>query len=153
MSRFPGRPRDQVPRMKPALIVIAIFLAAFAGTTWWALESGGVAVVETRTPEGADRSTHVWYTEPDGELWLEAGTPENAWFRDIQQHPELTLSLDGRSARYTARPVEDAADHARIRSLIREKYGLRDRWVGLLVDTSRSVAVRLLPVEPSNPLR
>lgn len=139
--------------MKPALIAIAIFLAAFAGTTWWALESGGVAVVETRTPEGADRSTHVWYTEPDGELWLEAGTPENPWFRDVQQHPELTFRLDGRSARYTAQPVEDVSGHARIRSLIREKYGLRDRWVGLLVDTSRSVAVRLLPVEQSNPPR
>ena len=139
--------------MKPVLIAIAIFLAAFAGTTWWALESGGVAVVETRTPEGADRSTHVWYTEPDGELWLEAGTPENAWFRDVQQQPELTLRVDGRSARYTAQPVEDASGHSRIRSLIREKYGLRDRWVGLLVDTSRSVAVRLLPVEPSYPPR
>ncbi len=139
--------------MKPALIAVAIFLVAFAATTWWALESGGVAVVETRTPEGADRSTHVWFTEPDGDLWLEAGTPENAWFRDVQQQQELTLRVDGRSARYTAQLVEDAAGHSRIRSLIREKYGLRDRWVGLLVDTSRSVAVRLLPMEKSNPPR
>ena len=133
--------------MKPVLIAIAIFLVAFGVTTWWVLESGGVAVVETRTPEGADRSTHVWFTEPDGELWLEAGTPENSWFRDVQQHPELTFRVDGRSTRYAARPVEDASGHARIRSLIREKYGFRDRWVGLLVDTSNSVAVRLIPLE------
>jgi hypothetical protein len=26
-----------------------------------------------------------------------------------------------------------------------EKYGLRDWWIGLVVDTSRSIAVRLVP--------
>ena len=31
--------------------------------------------------------------------------------------------------------------------LLREKYGLRDRWVGLLVDTSDSLAVRLSPAD------
>ena len=101
----------------------------------------------TRTPEGGPRSTHVWYTEPDGELWLEAGTPENAWFRDVQADSALTFRADGRSARYVARVVDDPAGHARIRALIREKYGFRDRWVGLIVDTSRSVAVRLVPQE------
>lgn len=133
--------------MKPALIAAAALVAAFVAVTWWALESGGVAVIETRTPEGGPRSTHVWYTEPDGELWLEAGTPENAWFRDVQADSALTFRADGRSARYVARVVDDPAGHARIRALIREKYGFRDRWVGLIVDTSRSVAVHLVPQE------
>jgi hypothetical protein len=43
--------------------------------------------------------------------------------------------------------VDDASGHSRIRSWIREKYGGRDRWVGLIVDTSRSVAVELHPAE------
>jgi hypothetical protein len=133
--------------VKAVLLVAAALAAAFGATTWWALESGGVAVIETRTPDGGVRSTHVWYTEPDGELWLEAGTPENAWFRDAQQHPALTFTAGGRSARYIARSVDGASGHARIRSLMREKYGLRDRWVGLVVDTSRSVAVRLVPTD------
>ncbi len=133
--------------MKPVLIVVIMLVAAFGATTWWALESGGVAVIETRTPRGTVRSTHVWYTEPTKELWLEAGTPENAWFQDIRQNPVLTFRANGRSARYVARPVDDPSGHSRIRSLIREKYGFRDRWVGHVVDTSRSVAVRLLPAE------
>ncbi len=133
--------------MKPVLIVIATLVAAFGATTWWALESSGVAVIETRTPRGDTRSTHVWYTEPSEQLWLEAGTPENPWFQDIQQEPVLTFRADGRSARYAARPVHGPSGHTRIRSLIREKYGFRDRWVGLIVDTSRSVAVQLLPAE------
>ena len=133
--------------VKPVLVVVATLLAAFGATTWWALESGGVAVVETRTPEGTVRSTHVWYTEVEEELWLEAGTPGNPWFQDVQQNPVLTFRASGRSARYVARPVDDLTSHDRIRSLIREKYGFRDRWVGLIVDTSHSVAVRLLPAE------
>lgn len=129
------------------LIAVACVAAAFGTTTWWALESGGVAVLETRTPEGGVRSTHVWYAEPGGELWLEAGTPENPWFQDIQASPVLEFTGEERSARYTAHPIDDPSGHGRIRALLREKYGFRDRWVGLLVDTSRSVAVRLVPVE------
>lgn len=89
----------------------------------------------------------MWYTEPNGELWLEAGTPENGWFLDVQEDPDVRFEANGQSTRYIARPIEDASGHDRIRSLIREKYGFRDRWVGLVVDTSRSVAVRLLAVE------
>ncbi len=133
--------------MKPVLLVAATLVAAFGAATWWALESGGVAVIETRTPEGTVRSTPVWYTEPDEELWLEAGTPENAWFQDVQQNQVVTFRANGRSARYVARPVDHPSGHTRIRTLIRDKYGFRDRWVGLIVDTSRSVAVQLFPAE------
>ena len=132
---------------KLTLIAIAALAAAFGAMAWWALESGGVAVIETQTPDGTVRSTHVWYVEPNGELWLEAGTPENAWFRDVQTSPVVTLKANGRVSRYSARPVDDPPAHSRIRSLIRDKYGLRDLWVGLIVDTSRSVAVQLLPEE------
>ena len=133
-------------------MVVAALVAALGATTWWALESGDVAVIETRTPEGTVRSTHVWYTEPDEELWLEAGAPGNAWFQDVQQNPVVTFiranranranRADRRSARYVARPVDHPSGHTRIRSLLRDKYGFRDRWVGLLVDTCRRRALR-----------
>ena len=125
------------------LSVIGAVVVAFAATTWWALESGGVAVIQTQSASGTLRSTHVWYTEPNDELWLEAGTPENAWFQDVQENPAVTFEADRLSGRYVARPVEGPSGHTRIRDLIREKYGFRDRWVGLIVDTSRSVAVQL----------
>lgn len=135
------------PFVKLTLLAVVTLVAAFGATTWWALESGGVAVIETRAPDGAVRSTHVWYVEVDKELWLEAGTPENAWFQDVQRRPILTFKADRRSTRYVARPIGDPSGHTRIRSLMRERYGLRDRWVGLIFDTSRSVAVQLSPVE------
>ncbi len=126
-------------------MTVAALALALGGMTGWALESGGVAVIETQTPEGGPRFTHVWYAEPDGELWLEAGTPENPWFRDVQENPAVTLKAKGRAGRYVAEPVDDRNGNSRIRSLMREKYGFRDLWVGLIFDTSRSVAVQLLP--------
>lgn len=134
--------------LKIAIVVLAASLAAFGLITWWALEASGVAVIETHTREGSLRSTHVWFAEPEGELWLEAGTPENSWFEDIQHDSTLSFSAARRSGRYTAQPIPGAAGHEKIRFLLRRKYGVRDWWVGLLVDTSGSVAVRLSPREP-----
>lgn len=137
--------------MRFALIVVTGLVVAFAGTTWWALESGGVAIIETTTSEGTVRRTHVWYVEPQGALWLEAGTPENGWFQDVRAEPTLTFSADRRSGRYVAQPLVDPSGHDWIRSLMREKYGLRDRWIGLVFDTLRSRAVQLVPTTPSQP--
>ena len=42
-------------------------------------------------------------------------------------------------------PVPGAEAHGHIRKLLRAKYGIADWWVGLLQDTTRSVAVRIAP--------
>jgi hypothetical protein len=123
--------------------VVLLFL--FGAITWLALESGGVAIVSTTAPDGSIRETHVWYVEPDGELWVEAGTPENPWYVDVQRDPRLDFRSEGRSGDHSAEILAGDFAHDRIRSLIRAKYGIRDWWVGWLVDTSGSVAVRLHP--------
>ena len=117
----------------------------FVGLTWWVLESGGVAIVETRAPDGGARATHVWYASQAGETWLEAGTPDNAWFRDVERFPLVTLSIDGEATRYRAEPSRDAAARERLRALLRQKYGFRDWWIGLFVDGSGTGPVRLVP--------
>jgi hypothetical protein len=134
--------------VKRALSATGILVVALGGITALALESGGVAVVETRGDAGATRATHVWYAEDDGELWLEAGTRQNGWFQDVLVDPRLELDAPGLAGAYRARPVENPVAHGRIRSLIRAKYGWRDWWVAfLLVDSSESVAVRLVPID------
>lgn len=130
--------------MKIAILGLVSALVAFATLTWWALESSGVAVLETRAPDGSLRSTHVWFAEPNGELWLEAGTPENSWYLDVQRDPQVSFSAPNRSGQYVAQRVGDPAAHDQVRSLLREKYGIRDWWIGLLFDTSRSIAVQLI---------
>jgi hypothetical protein len=136
--------------MKRALLsTFGLLFAALLGAglfTAWALESGGVAIVETQAPDGSLRRTHVWFVEPEGALWIEAGTPQNPWFLDMERDPRLTFSAEGRSGDFAARRVAVRGARDRIRGLLREKYGIRDRWVGVLFDTSRSIAVEL--VEP-----
>jgi len=39
-----------------------------------------------------------------------------------------------------------ALEAERVRRLLAAKYGFADRWIGVLVDTSRSVAIRLEPL-------
>lgn len=136
------RPR----RVTSAIATLLALVLAAVGVTILSLESGGVAIVETRTPDGGTRSTHVWFARHEGTLWLEAGAPGNPWFLDVQRSPRLFFSADGIAKAYEAVPVPDAAARSLVRSLLRRKYGWRDRWVGLFVDSSRSLAVRLDPV-------
>ena len=137
--------------MKIAIASLASILAALGIITWWALESSRVAVLETRAPDGSLRSTHVWFAERDGELWLEAGAPGSPWYLDIQRDPVVWFSSLQRSGQYIAKRVQDPGSHDQIRSLLREKYGVRDWWIGLLFDTSSSVAIELLPPRKPGP--
>jgi len=45
--------------VKIALGIVAALIVAFVAISWLALESGGVAIVETRAPDGSMRATHV----------------------------------------------------------------------------------------------
>ena len=143
------RPRSEARNrlLKIAIGSLLSALAALGLITWWALESSGVAVLETRALDGSLRSTHIWFGEPNGELWLEAGTPMNSWYADIQRDPQVSFSSPQRSGQYIAQRVQDPGAHDQIRSLLREKYGVRDWWIDLLFDVSGSVAVQLVPRE------
>lgn len=136
--------------MKPlmrAMLVFAVALLAFGGVTWFALEGHDVAILRTKAADGAARETHVWVADEDGTLFLEAATPERAWLLEAQAQPAVELVHAGATTRYRAVPEPGAAGHAKIRRLLRAKYGWADQWVALLQDTSRSLAVRLEAVE------
>jgi hypothetical protein len=133
--------------VRTALVALAAALAAFAAVTGIALESSGVAVLETRAPDGTPRTTRVWVAEEDGSLLLEAASPERPWYRDVLLDPMVSLTREGRVEAFRAAPEPGDAGHRRVRELLRARYGWRDAWVGLIQDTSRSVAVRLEPLE------
>lgn len=124
---------------------LAVLAAAFGGITLLALEGNEVAVLRTRDPSGTVRKTRVWLAEQDGALWVEAATPERGFYQDVLSQPEIEVEREGRVVRMIAQPEPGAAGHERIRSLLAAKYGWADGWVGLLQDTSRSIAVRLTP--------
>jgi hypothetical protein len=134
--------------MRRVALLLALAAALFAATTALALEGRDVAVLRTGP---AERETRVWVAEADGVRWLEAATPERAWYRDVLAEPRVWLAHRGASAHYRAVPEPGADGHRRVRALLRAKYGWADRFVGLLQDTSRSVAVRLEPLELAPP--
>jgi len=53
------------------------------------------------------------------------------------------LRRGGSWTRCQADMAQNPDGHERIRRLLASKYGWKDRWIGLLTDTSRSLAVRL----------
>lgn len=113
---------------------------------WWVLESSGVAVVETKRPDGPVRRTHVWYVETPNGLWLEAGRPDHGWYRDIQKNPTLKFEAADLSGVYAAASMPEPKAHEYVRGLIAEKYGLRNTILEWVVNTSSAIAVRLDPV-------
>jgi hypothetical protein len=129
-------------------IALAALLAAaaFAAVSWLALEGAEVAVLRTRAPDGGFEATRVWIAEEDGAAWVEAATAERSWYQSLRMHPEVeVVRAGGEVRRYRAVPEPGPEGHAHVRLLLRAKYGWADRWVGLLQDTSQSVAVRLEP--------
>jgi hypothetical protein len=135
--------------VKRAVATLITLLVLFAGVTYAALELGGVARVETQQADGSLRETHVWFVKNQRELWLEAGSPDNGWFVDVQRTGELDLAIDGRPFRYQTEISRKPADRKRVRTLLRQKYGWRDWWVGMFVDQESATPVLLVPVKPA----
>jgi hypothetical protein len=133
--------------MRPPRALLAAGLAAlvFAAVTLVALE--GVEVVQLRTtaPDGSLRTTRTWVADAGGAMWIEAATPERPFLQDIGARPEAELVRGGRVLRLRATVVPGEEGHRQVRGLLRVKYGWADRWIGMLTDTSRSVAIRLEP--------
>ncbi len=132
-------------------LALLVLLGAGAGLgllTAVALEAGEVAVLRTEDASGQPRTTRVWVAEEGGALWLEAATPERAWYGDLQRDAGVHITYRGATSCALATALPGSEGHARVRRLLRAKYGWADRWVGLLQDTSRSVAVRLEPCDP-----
>ncbi len=123
----------------------ACVVVAWLAVTWFALESGGVGIVETTRADGSLRTTHVWPVRIGEELWLEAGTVETGWYVDVGSDPEIWMEYEGARLRFRAVPIADADAHDRLRAKLRERFGWRDRWVGIWLDSSQSIAVRLEP--------
>ena len=131
--------------LKLLLVVVAGAAALFGLVTLVALEGREVVVIRTRDAAGKARETRTWIADDAGLAWIEAANPERGFYRDIQRDPEVELQRHGETRRYRAVPIEGPAGHELIRRLLRERYGLADRWIGLVADTSHSIAIRLEP--------
>jgi hypothetical protein len=119
---------------------IALTLGA---VTLLALESGEVVVVRSRDWGGMPIETRTWIADEGGVAWIEAATPERAFLQNVLANPEIELWRDGRWQRCRATAVPNPEGHEHVRHLLAGKYGWKDGWIGMLADTSQSVALRV----------
>ncbi len=115
----------------------------FGAVTLFALEGHEVVVVRTRDAAGTEHTTRTWIADADGAAWIEAANPERPFLRDLEREPTLVLDRRGQALRCRASIAPNPDGHVRIRDLLAARYGWADRWIGLVADTRRSLAVRL----------
>lgn len=117
----------------------------FALLTLVALEGGHVAVLRTRGGEAADgiRYTRLWFAEDGDRLWIESANPARGFLEDIKREPRIVIERGQRLEAWVAEVQPNPQGHREVRRRLRQKYGWRDAWIGMLTDTSGSVAVLL----------
>lgn len=133
--------------MRRLLIGVAIAIGAVA-----LLVLGHLALIEvgrevvtlrTQRPDGTWQETRLWIVDEGGSAWLHSGG--EAWRRRFEGNPVVEVERGGETRRYRAQGVP--GPHPRIDELMREKYGLADRWVRLVApDGEATLVVRLDPV-------
>lgn len=129
------------------VLVLAVSLALGIGL-FGVSELGG-EIVTLHTNVGGEASTRIWVVDDAGRAWLRAGNPSNGWLQRIDANPDVVVERNGESTRFHAVPVrDDPAVRDRIHALMREKYTWADRIVSLIGDRTKSVPIRLDPVEP-----
>ncbi len=119
-----------------ALLVVAAHLAL--------IEIGReVVTLRTQHADGTWRSTRLWIVDDGGSPYLHSGGPE--WRKRFDGDPVVELERGGETRRYRAHALP--GPHPRIDALLREKYGIADRWVRFVApDDDGVVVVRLDPL-------
>lgn len=132
-------------RVKRTAAALALAVAVFLFITWRALEGQEVVVLRTFGTGGAVRETRTWVADEDGFVWIESANADRPFYRHILGNPRVELVRGGSTGVFMAQPAPNPEGHLRIRRLLAAKYGWRDRWIGMLADTSGSIAIRLEP--------
>lgn len=133
--------------MRKLLLLLVALPVLFGLSILAASELGGeVVTLYTRDPGGGESRTSLWVVDHDGSQYLRAGDRGSSWFDRLRRAPEVRVERGGKTAVYQAVPTPELTPT--IDALMAEKYGLADRFVGLIRDPSQSMAVKLVPASP-----
>jgi hypothetical protein len=101
-----------------------------------------VVTLRTQCADGTWQETRLWIVDDDGSPWLHSGG--SSWLKRFEADPTVELERNGQLLRYRAHAAP--GPHPRVDQLLREKYGLADRWVRFISpDNDQTVVVRLDP--------
>lgn len=125
-------------------LVVLLPAALFGVITLIALEGQEVVLVRTVDERGQVHDTRTWIADDPQGIWIEAATPARPFAQHIARSADVEIVRGGAVRRYAASIVANPEGHERIRTLLAHKYGWADWWIGLLQDTSASVAIRVV---------
>ena len=132
-----------------ALGVLGAVAGAFGVSMILASELGEVVVLTTFDTNQSTVTTRMWTVDHDGFSWLRSGKG-SSWLERIERDPNVDLTRGDTTQRFRASPVRTPITVAQVNTLMREKYGLADRWISLFVDRGSSVVIRLVPLDEGN---
>ena len=134
--------------IRKLVILAGLALGLFgllAATTLVALEGEEVIVLRTFGPQGDVHESRLWVADDATGTWIEVADEHKEFYGRMLRNPDVEVVRGGEARRYRALPDPTREGHDRIRALLAQKYGIADWWIGVLVDTSSSIAVRLVP--------
>ena len=121
--------------------IVAVFATLLVSGHLALIEIGReVVVLRTPLPDGTWNETRLWIVDDGGSAWLHSAGAK--WVERFAGHPVVEVERRGATLRYRAKPVP--GPHSRVDDLLREKYGLADRWFRFIApDGEDTVEVRL----------
>lgn len=129
------------------ILGLVLLVAIVVGAMALAGEMGGEVVIISSTDErGVPFETSLWIVEYRGSPYLRAGDRESAWVQRLKKNPTIQMERRGETATYLARP--DPVNTERISAIVAQEYGWADRLIGVMRDSSKSLAIRLEPAQP-----
>ncbi len=135
--------------MKKVILALGVVAGAFVVSMILASELGEVVVLSTFDTNQSAVTTRMWIVDHDGFSWLRSGEG-SSWLERIEGDPNVDLTRGDTIQRFRASPLRTPIAVAQVNTLMREKYGLSDRWISLFVDRGSSVVIRLVPVDEGN---
>ena len=130
------------------LIVASVLVwAAIVLATYVAGEQTEVVRLRTHDDSGKEWTTKLWVVDVDGVTWVRVANPEREWYQRLLANPHIELERAGRVDPYLALPDPSPATRSIVDEAFAAKYGLVDRWYGLLARRN-PVPVRLVPEPP-----
>jgi hypothetical protein len=128
-----------------SLLVWALIVAG----TWLAGEQTEVVVLHTRDERGAEFRTKMWVVDLGDVTWVRVANPRRAWYLRLLANPRVELERGGQRDLRLALPDLSPEARLAVDEAFAAKYGLADRWYGLLVRRD-AVPIRLVP-QPAVP--
>jgi hypothetical protein len=107
------------------LKIVGILLAVYVGIVvlfesllgYYQPEQGNTLIITTTDADGNRNDRVLSAIDDEGTLYVAANHWPRAWFRAVQDHPEVAVTRAGERSDYVAVPVSDA-EHERLDTVV-----------------------------------